>query len=470
MSSRYVKVKQGRARTDQPFSSRFLVCAGTLFVLSILVSGYLRWHKEEARVPIIVQSDTDHVQGSRAVYPYSVVPGGVQNTAELRSAVMRDPVVAQHYKGFNIDSATLIHIPIEKLAYVSYRVGNRIYWSNRQVLLARDERVLTDGSHLIRARCGNRISIERQPGNNSTAEPTEAEMDLLADNFSDSTTIQPWNEDGMIGSPATLERKTTSIPSAPIGLALRSTPSNAGAIPVPGTPGSIVAPAATPSKDSNPDPPLKGTAITVQAGQPLGGPVQLLMPNPAGILGSEPKSPPNSVFGLPTISSLPAWSGTPIDVLPATSTSAPMAPVESSVTPLLDSPYTFVPGLPLDETANVVPPVDQAPMPTTPEPGTYLLTGAGLLLMIGAIRKTLTNRHSRMKALNGQEGSFREYSESGIVQSVFRSAARRRDFWRRDKLLERRGGELKTLCIMSCRREVGHAAIAACSAPPRQFC
>src|SRR6476646_3080538 len=34
----------------------------------------------------------------RAVFPYSVVPGGVDSVSELRQAIATDSVVAEHYK------------------------------------------------------------------------------------------------------------------------------------------------------------------------------------------------------------------------------------------------------------------------------------------------------------------------------------------------------------------------------------
>jgi hypothetical protein len=37
-------------------------------------------------------------RGARAVYPYSVVPCGVQNKTEVAASMARDPVVAKHYR------------------------------------------------------------------------------------------------------------------------------------------------------------------------------------------------------------------------------------------------------------------------------------------------------------------------------------------------------------------------------------
>ena len=39
----------------------------------------------------------------RPVYPYSVVPGGVQDAKELKWVAEHDPIVAAHYAGFDYD-------------------------------------------------------------------------------------------------------------------------------------------------------------------------------------------------------------------------------------------------------------------------------------------------------------------------------------------------------------------------------
>jgi hypothetical protein len=49
-------------------------------------------------------------------------------------------------------------VPHDKLAYVSYRLGDHIYWTKRQVTLHQGEILLSDGQHLARTCCGNGIS------------------------------------------------------------------------------------------------------------------------------------------------------------------------------------------------------------------------------------------------------------------------------------------------------------------------
>lgn len=44
-----------------------------------------------------------------------------------------------------------------RFAHVSYRKGDRLFWTRNKVRIPAGERILTDGRHEIRARCGNRI-------------------------------------------------------------------------------------------------------------------------------------------------------------------------------------------------------------------------------------------------------------------------------------------------------------------------
>jgi len=94
----------------------------------------------------------------RPLFPYSVIPRGVTSARELVTALHGDPVAASHYSGFHIASAHLVRIPKDRTAYVSYRLGNKIYWTSKKVTLHAGETFLSDGTHLARTRCGNRVS------------------------------------------------------------------------------------------------------------------------------------------------------------------------------------------------------------------------------------------------------------------------------------------------------------------------
>lgn len=112
----------------------------------------------------------------RPVYPYSVIPGGVVSAKELRATLRQDALVAQHYSGFQAQHARVIHLAQERHVYVSYRFGDRIFWTAKKVTIPAGETLLTDGAHFARTRCGNRISeVPAKPV--SPVEPMERELD-----------------------------------------------------------------------------------------------------------------------------------------------------------------------------------------------------------------------------------------------------------------------------------------------------
>ena len=94
----------------------------------------------------------------RPVYPYSVIPRGAETAEELRTAIYRDPVVSAHYSDFRVRAVRAIRLSSEHQFFVSYRVGNQVYWTKKKITLHSGEMLLTDGEHLARTRCGNRLS------------------------------------------------------------------------------------------------------------------------------------------------------------------------------------------------------------------------------------------------------------------------------------------------------------------------
>jgi hypothetical protein len=117
-------------------------------------------------------ADTSSV---RPIYPYSVIPRGVISSHELQAAIKNDSVVSSHYSDFNVHSAHIIRLAKERQAFVSYRLGDRIFWTKKKVTMRAGETLLTDGMHLARTRCGNRISdVPVAP--TSPTEPTDKTM------------------------------------------------------------------------------------------------------------------------------------------------------------------------------------------------------------------------------------------------------------------------------------------------------
>jgi PEP-CTERM motif-containing protein len=143
--------------------------------------GFRAWEPaataEAAAVPFWPPSSNLLPSGhSRTVYPYSVIAGGTQSPQELREAVAVDPVVAQHYADFDITKARRVTLDAPKLVYVSYRIGNKVFWTKHKLALRKGEAMLSDGRNMARTRCGNRISVlPVRP--NAPAEPTSSDLD-----------------------------------------------------------------------------------------------------------------------------------------------------------------------------------------------------------------------------------------------------------------------------------------------------
>jgi hypothetical protein len=91
-------------------------------------------------------------------YRYSVIPGGAYTAEELKTALARDPIAASHYSDFHVDKAHVVTLENDKVCYVSYRMGDKLYWTKRPLTLRKGETLLTDGVHYARTRCGNRLS------------------------------------------------------------------------------------------------------------------------------------------------------------------------------------------------------------------------------------------------------------------------------------------------------------------------
>ena len=121
-------------------------------------------------------SPDDASKAGRPVYPYSVVAGGVEDARELKWVAEHDPVVAFHYRGFNFANAHVVRLALEKNVYVSYRIGNNVYWTHHPIKLKKGEKVITDGNMTARTRCGNRVEEIPQQAT-SESEPPVVKFD-----------------------------------------------------------------------------------------------------------------------------------------------------------------------------------------------------------------------------------------------------------------------------------------------------
>jgi hypothetical protein len=125
---------------------------------------------------LATQQEASHQMENRPVYPYSVVAGGVKDAQELKWAAEHDPVVARHYAGFDYEHARVVRLALARTAYISYRIGNKVYWTRHRVTLQKGEAVITDGKMIARTRCANRVEEVPQQAT-STSEPPVAKFD-----------------------------------------------------------------------------------------------------------------------------------------------------------------------------------------------------------------------------------------------------------------------------------------------------
>jgi hypothetical protein len=77
----------------------------------------------------LVASQADLLLPSRPLYPFSIIPGGVENAQELKNALAHDAVAESHYAGFNVAKAHVIRMDRDRAMYVSYRMGDRVFWT-----------------------------------------------------------------------------------------------------------------------------------------------------------------------------------------------------------------------------------------------------------------------------------------------------------------------------------------------------
>ena len=175
------------------------------------------------------------------------------------TALANDPVAAAHYAGFDAGKARVVRLSAPEKAYVSYRVGNRIYWTKRELSLAKGETVITDGVHFARTRCGNRLSEEpMQPVARLDPQPAELEAPLQAPAISvaDVPFVLPMiaAPDSLLAQPApefAAEAPNEVFPIGALFFVPPIFPSSGGSPGKPGTPPTI-----PPSPPIGPPPPL----------------------------------------------------------------------------------------------------------------------------------------------------------------------------------------------------------------------
>ena len=263
---------------------------------------------------------SEYANVDRLVYRYSVIPGGAYNAGELRHAIQADPVVAAHYKDLDQSKLQVRTVAHDQYAYVSYRKGDAIYWTKNKVLLRQGERVITDGTKLIRGKCGNCISAAPQLPTASD-EPDVVEFDRLVDPVAPQLTRA--EKPLVTPAPAPVGAPSAATPAGPIN------PLAAGPL------------ASTPLAAGNRNQPLNETDAPPPSPSTLGPRVPLppFTPQPPGVFP------------------------TPPDLSPPGGTQPPLVPEDDP--PSFSSPEGPGPTTPVSD-----------PVPV-PETGTLLLVAAG---------------------------------------------------------------------------------------------
>jgi len=211
----YVRKRIGRRRSF--FGKHrvlFLFLIGAVACLgSFLVTQQLRAPSERALLPSRTPSPAlqanrqfQPAKNERYVYPYSVIPGGVQSREELVSVIGSDQVVAEHYARFAASEASIIRAAETQYMHVAYRLRNKVYWTSKKIKISKGETLITDGKDIARTRCGNRVSAvplepvsEEEPSLETFDVPVLARVEVpeletpsIDMQFNDIPTLQPY--------------------------------------------------------------------------------------------------------------------------------------------------------------------------------------------------------------------------------------------------------------------------------------
>lgn len=160
----------------------------------------------------------------RPAYPYSVIPGGVESAQELRQISHHDPVVAQHFQGFDYEHAHLVRVSEKQSMYVAYRKGDKVYWTRKKVPLNPGETLISDGKIVARTRCGNRVAVAPL-GPPSAMDPLESDFDQpLFSNEMVTNAVEP--------QPEAITASLPGVPPPDVANALQPTHHRKGFLPL----------------------------------------------------------------------------------------------------------------------------------------------------------------------------------------------------------------------------------------------
>ena len=113
--------------------------------------------KDKADIEAII-SQLSLKARKRIIYPYSIVPGGLDSVSEFYSRA--DQVARAHYG--ELRPIRMVNLPRDQAFYVSFRKDQRIQWTRKRLMIPAGERLVELGGspnvRFARARCGNLLS------------------------------------------------------------------------------------------------------------------------------------------------------------------------------------------------------------------------------------------------------------------------------------------------------------------------
>ena len=123
------------------------------------------------------------------------------SSEELRNAINSDSSAARHYAGFDLSSVRTRTLENPRSMYVSYRIGDEIFWTRKPLYLRAGELLITDGTNEARTRCGNRVSATPQlpvSSKEPAVQAFEAEQNLAPPAAEEALPLQPFAVPGTL--------------------------------------------------------------------------------------------------------------------------------------------------------------------------------------------------------------------------------------------------------------------------------
>lgn len=318
--------ERSRVWRHQRFTLRVVAVTALVLVTGFVGSRLLPVFALETKRRIDTRDSSvavpTRLSANRPVYPYSIIRGGAYSKAELVDSLDTDPVAARHYANFHRSWVYVTRSSFMQPVYLSYRVGNAVYWTSRPVPLPKGEPLLSDGTNYARARCGNRISQVPQTPVNDTEPPPET-LDTPQRPVNTIADLSTWTENRLL----TFETPAVELsPGHPVPLSavptlvtpFETTPTwwtpgaSGGFLAVPLTgeiPRILLPPATVPVIQPNPIPDLLPPSIPLIPPPPPPGTVLAIIPPPYVF-------PPDTWPPTPTIPIIPGLNPTPITQVP----------------------------------------------------------------------------------------------------------------------------------------------------------